>query len=239
MGYDDRTIKHKSFFVRWVHRKRYQGIINLLEKIKPHSVLDYGAGTGSFAVQLLDFKWTPEIIAAFEPRETSFQEINDKLRELNLLDRVHLYNNLSEIKPGFDVIACMGVLEHLTFKQRQELYDNVRRLLNPGGYFIMQVPIMIGFSMIFRMLVKILVKKEDLRLSPKEVILAGLLFKVINDNGRSDENNVNTFINTHMGFDHRRLVTELKEHFQMTNSFCGPFYLPYYLAHSFYAVFKV
>jgi SAM-dependent methyltransferase len=238
MGYDDQTIRHRNFIVRWNHRRRYQGTINLLQKYKPYSFLDYGAGTGSFILQLLNHRWKPEVIAAYEPMTTSYQDMENKLRNLNLLDRIKIYNNFSEINSGFDVVASMGVLEHLPFKQRHELYDIVKKVINPGGYFIVQVPVMIGFGMIFRMLGKLFLKRDEIPLSFKELVFAGLFFTVIDDDRRFDETNPRTFL-SHRGFDHRKLLTELKTHFQLKEKFYGPYHAPWFLSHSFYSVFRV
>lgn len=238
MGYDDQTISHKNFIVRWVHRTRYNTIIKLLKKYNVRSVLDYGAGTGSFVIALSNSTWKPAVIAAYDPIDSFYKNMESKIKELNLSDIVKLYNDSGKIEPGYDAIVTMGVLEHLPLKQRQELYQNVKRLIKPGGYFIVQVPVMIGLGMVLRILGKHLLKKENDPFPLKDFILAGCFFTVNHDDGRYDESEQRTFLR-HPGFDHRKLVAEIKNHFQLKEKFCGPFRMPVFLAHSFYSIFTI
>jgi SAM-dependent methyltransferase len=238
MGYDDRTIKHRNSMIRWIHTRRYHLVINLLKKYKPKSLLDYGAGTGSFLRELLNYNWKPEIVSAYEPMMTMYYDLESKFRDMNFSNKVRIYNNLLEIAVGYDAIIALGVLEHLTIRKRYELYEQVKRLLNPNGYFIVQVPIMIGFGVILRILAKFYLRKESPPLSVKELLFAGLFLKIIDDDGRFDEKDERIFLG-HRGFDHRKLLQELECHFKLQKIFCGPVNLPYNLCHSFYSVFKL
>ncbi len=236
-NYDDFTIHNKHKLIRWLHWKRYQAIIGLINKYHPQSLLDYGAGTGSFLLLLLDSSDPcPQILSAFEPMPVAYQELNQKVQALNLSKRIGIFDDCNKITSQYDMVCCMGVLEHLTLKRRLEVYRNVESLLVPAGLFVVQVPIMTGLGVILRQMSLFFLKGEKPELSFQEILASGLFCKVLDDDNRFSISNGREFL-SHRGFDHRRLLQELCHFFSLKEKFCGPFPLPY-MGHSFYGVFN-
>lgn len=235
-NYDEFTIHHKHKLIRWLHWKRYQTIIGLINRYRPKSLLDYGAGTGSFLLQLLDScAACPSHLSAFEPMPVAYHKLTQKIQALNLSERIDIFDDCRRISSQYDMICCMGVLEHLALKRRFEVYRNVQALLHPDGIFVIQVPIMTGLGMILRQLSLFFLKGEKLELSFREIVASGVFCKVLDDDNRFSSSNGREFL-SHRGFDHRRLLQELCHFFTLKERFCGPLPVPY-LGHSFYAVF--
>ena len=104
--------------------------------IPPKTIIDFGCGDGSFAVELassgfevvaVDF---PDVLASFKLQNANVRYIGMNLDEA-WVDRL--------IPEQFDVAVCLEILEHL-LRDYDFLY-NIRRILKPLGYIILSVPL--------------------------------------------------------------------------------------------------
>jgi 2-polyprenyl-3-methyl-5-hydroxy-6-metoxy-1,4-benzoquinol methylase len=104
--------------------------------IPPKTIIDFGCGDGSFAVELassgfevvaVDF---PDVLASFKLQNANVRYMGMNLDEA-WVDRL--------IPERFDVALCLEILEHL-LRDYDFLY-NIRRILKPSGYIILSVPL--------------------------------------------------------------------------------------------------
>jgi 2-polyprenyl-3-methyl-5-hydroxy-6-metoxy-1,4-benzoquinol methylase len=237
MDYDSYTIKNKFYLIRWLHNQRFRTVINILHNLKPQKFLDYGCGTGSLLIQLINSGLFPNLIIGFEPFDDNFKTMKNKLFELNLHNKIEIYNDVNKINKSFNVISTLGVLEHLTASKRIELYNNVYKLLEPDGYFIVQVPVIMGLSILLREWSRVFLKKLAPEHSFRELLYSGLFCKVLDNDKRFEWHDDRLFLE-HRGFDHRKLLPEIKNYFLFLKSCYGPLNLPYFFSHSFYAIFQ-
>jgi SAM-dependent methyltransferase len=102
---------------------------NLIQKLFTHkpSVLDYGAGTGTFAKACSDKGWTTKGV---EPSDIA-RDAADK--------SITLYPELKDVREtNFDVISLWHVLEHIP--DIDTALNNIIDKLKPGGYLLIAVP---------------------------------------------------------------------------------------------------
>ena len=109
----------------------YQGdvvskiLINLIKKYIEAPVLDIGAGSGSL-VNTFKKRGLEAVGIDLPPVKKGVLEGN--ITDLNFADN------------DFKTIFCTEVLEHLDSQQLDRGIDEVRRVLKPGGHFIVTVP---------------------------------------------------------------------------------------------------
>lgn len=90
-------------------------------------VLDFGAGSGTYADMLRERGVTPDCL---EPDPT----LQDALRSKGY----HVIDDLSGARDRYDVIYTLNVLEHI--KNDQEAVEELASLLKPGGRVVVYVP---------------------------------------------------------------------------------------------------
>jgi len=94
------------------------------------SLLDIGAGTGSFLKTMKDAGWE---VLGLEPDDET-RERASQLHQLQLLPSESLFN----VQQKYDVITMWHVLEHV--HQLHEYLAKIESLLFPGGTLIIAVP---------------------------------------------------------------------------------------------------
>ncbi len=111
--------------------KKKVSMINELNKANERSLLDIGCGTGEFLKAVSTVKWActgvePSVIA---------RGIAQKQHRLNVIEEI----GLDKLEGGqFDVITMWHVLEHVSLLNERII--QVKRLLKPGGSFVVAVP---------------------------------------------------------------------------------------------------
>jgi len=97
---------------------------------KQRTVLDYGAGTGDFSIELSNNGWA---VSAYEPEPSAAARITEKTAEINLL------NSLSDLgKNSVSVVTLWHVLEHV--HRLEETLSHFNRVLQSSGHLIIAVP---------------------------------------------------------------------------------------------------
>jgi len=118
----------KEYFARervaWLARR-------LKERgIRPHSVLDFGCGTGSAIPFFRELLAVEEILG-----------IDDSVASLEVADRSRasgvrfMLREEFQPKESFDLVFCNGVFHHVPPTERPAVVETIRRALRPGGLF--------------------------------------------------------------------------------------------------------
>lgn len=100
-------------------------------------VLDYGCGMGFLLPHLA--RHAEEVTGA-DVSEESLRQVNDKYRALSNFRGAQTIEQLMAAGQRFDALVSVEVVEHLYDEQLDEMLDNVRRLLAPGGVAIFTTP---------------------------------------------------------------------------------------------------
>jgi SAM-dependent methyltransferase len=110
--------------VAWLARRlRERGI-------RPHSVLDFGCGTGSAIPFLREVLGAEEILG-----------IDDSVASLEVAERSRapgvrfMLREEFQPKESFDLVFCNGVFHHVPPTERPAAVETIRRALRPGGVF--------------------------------------------------------------------------------------------------------
>jgi len=184
-------------------------------KAQPARLLDYGAGDGHLLVEAVRKGLETERITVYEPVEEFSRQLLEKIAEHDLVDRVRLVTERSELKhEAFDYISCLGVLEHMPLPERQAFYDTCEATLSPVGEILIDVPVEIGPSLLIKNLGRLFLKGRDREYESTELIriAAG---GTVYDPGRFDPSDQRTWIHHHKGFDYRLLRRELAYRFDV------------------------
>ncbi len=101
-------------------------------KIQPHSILDYGAGTGTLLRVLRD-KYPAASLAAYEPSADMLDVLCREQEDLH----IKTYTSeeiLLESKDTFDLIVTTNALHY--FDNPELVLVTLREFLNPGGHLL-------------------------------------------------------------------------------------------------------
>jgi len=105
-------------------------------------VLDYGAYFGNFSLMLRAERFTVDALDAFESYRPSLDPVLDLLHAAGIttLDFSKAGRELEGVAGNtYDVVMCMGVIEHVPHTPRT-LLDALHRVLKPGGLLVMDTP---------------------------------------------------------------------------------------------------
>lgn len=180
LAYSDCTVASRSPFRRFSHGARFRVALELLALNPGERFLDYGAGDGHM-VNLVR-KVVPDVEAVgYEP-----------------FMQGEMISDLSQLRPGFDVIGCFEVLEHVSDKAAFQILENCRRLLKPEGRLVVSVPVELWLSCACKSLVRLRHDSREFNLTLPNVLRSMLGMKV----ERLDYGGGNY---GHFGFDYREL----------------------------------
>ncbi|MGQ9649804.1 MAG: class I SAM-dependent methyltransferase [Phycisphaerae bacterium] len=108
------------------------------ESPEPFDLLDVGCGTGTFA-QMLAATALPARIVGLDYSAAMCQVAADKARPIGLQDPIRFVTADSEHLPfadgSFDVVTCGNSFHH--YPHQQNVVTEVRRILRPGGRFML------------------------------------------------------------------------------------------------------
>jgi ubiquinone/menaquinone biosynthesis C-methylase UbiE len=114
-------------------------ILNLCEDIKRKKILDLGAGTGRYSIELAK---NGANIVSYDPAKAMIKVINEKSYKENVIERISFVQGDGKKLPfkdsSFDGIICMYVLSHLsTYK---DVLREMKRVIKPDGFIIANFP---------------------------------------------------------------------------------------------------
>jgi cyclopropane-fatty-acyl-phospholipid synthase len=105
-------------------------------RLKPgETVLDIGCGWGSFAVYAAQRYGVRARGVTLSEQQVLYA--NEKIKRLGLADRVTVeLLDYSLVEGQFDKVAAIGFQEHIGIDHFPKYFQQVHRLLKPGGYFL-------------------------------------------------------------------------------------------------------
>jgi SAM-dependent methyltransferase len=104
-------------------------------------LLDYGSYFGNFALMFARAGFSVDAVDSYRAYEGVF----DRTRTLLEVEGVRLFDfgdvgyGLERLPPGYDVVLCMGVIEHIPSTPRL-LLETLDRVLADGGLLILDTP---------------------------------------------------------------------------------------------------
>lgn len=105
----------------------------------PKTIVDLGCGVGYLLPHLVQEFKSSEIIGA-DPSPASVSEANRRMRELGLEECAVSLESLNEKGLKVDVVLAIEVIEHLNDDSLDQLCQQVRDLLRPGGIAVFTTP---------------------------------------------------------------------------------------------------
>jgi SAM-dependent methyltransferase len=202
--YSEHTYNSKNPLVRFSHRKRFLMALNLILENNFNSLLDYGTGDGHLLKELKAIRPETEL-NGFEPVMHNIDS-----------DGIKYYSEYTAIgDKKFDVITCFEVLEHFNESGQKEILNNLYNLLNENGILIISVPIEIYLPSLVKNLIRIKYYKLDFKYVKN-------IFKAVFGQNIPEIRNVEGYIPSHMGFDHRKLERLFKKNFNIKNKLYSP-----------------
>ena len=113
-------------------------LVELIEngKVKPCKTIDFGCGTGNYAIYLasIGFEITGIDISPTAIRIAKEQGQKKGVKCSFLVTDV--LGNLNEVQETFDFAYDWELLHHIFPEQRKKYVENVYRTLNPGGKYL-------------------------------------------------------------------------------------------------------
>src|SRR4030095_26918 len=104
-------------------------------------LLDYGSYFGNFALMFARAGFSVDAVDSYRAYEHTFDGPRRVLAEAGV--HVHDFDDLgyglSELETRYDVVLCMGVIEHIPSSPKP-LLDALNRVLRPGGTLVIATP---------------------------------------------------------------------------------------------------
>ncbi len=148
--YARKQIYCPSAVVAWSHGSRFRLAARLAGTARGGRLLDYGCGDGTF------IGLTHGTFARAVGADIDEAQLDDCRRRFAALDGVEFVRT-SELasaahERAYDVVTCMEVLEHCPDAERVRVLDHLGRLVTPGGFVVISVPIEIGPALVGKQL---------------------------------------------------------------------------------------
>lgn len=222
MDYSRQTVDTPNPLARFAHRRRTEVALQAVSRLvgPGGAVLDFGSGPGLLLHELGVRRRDLRLIG-FEPyMEPSFPDVAHVTR-------------LSDVPEGsVDVLTCLETCEHLEDDGLAELVSEAKRLLHPGGTLLISVPIVIGPSLLPKQANRMLLHRQRLEYTLRELTLAVVA-------GRPGPRAVKRAA-SHKGFDFRALDRYLAADLIRVSHWCSPFgRLPWWLNSQAFSTWRV
>lgn len=219
--YEESTYESAYWLIRFPHQRRFGAAVEEILRARPRTLLDYGTGDAHLLAVLNERGPFPSCVG-YEPVLEYAEETRRRVGRYGLEDQVTVVTDLSECEGmTFDVISCLGVLEHMPLPQRNLFYDFCETHLTAGGVGLIDVPVEIGLSVLIKEFGRRVLKRYPTAYSTGALLrrASGLRDP---DPARFDPHNESTWILPHTGFDHRYVVEEVRARFRLTRVFGTP-----------------
>ena len=229
--YADITFNDPNPIKRYVQRRRLADALSVLNHLNERfagRLLDYGGGNGELA-KVAARRFPKAQVVCYEPFPKMLAQAQENLGGL---ENVVLASSLKDMKDAsFDYVFCLEVFEHLPHDQTTEAINTINRLLRTSGAIIVGVPnelyVMALLKGVFRMQRAFRTKR---RFSPYDThprnILRAAIGKPPTERPRRQLGHKLgpnlPYHPHHLGFDYRRLRTQLCESFKIVHSFGSP-----------------
>lgn len=212
MNYSSLTVLNKNFIKRFSHKQRFVLAANLIEKYKPRTILDYGAGDGELLKHLKNLE--EKDIFLFEPIQEMIEALKDNLKSNFKYKIISNKKNLNQ--NFFDIIIINEVFEHLRRSEIEEILQSFLIYGKKNVKIIVSVPIEIGISSLFKNFVRILTGQSHENTSFKNIIKSFFSCKI-------ERPNI-PYNNSHIGFNYKKLIVCFKkQNFEISHTLYSPF----------------
>ena len=150
--YSTKQLECSSKAVAFSHQARFRTAVALAGVDRQSTLLDYGAGDGTFLAMVSDsFK---SCVGA----DIATEQVDDCRARFVRIANV-TFCHTSDLRSGghdgaYDVVTCMEVLEHCVERDVDHVLGELRRLVSPSGRVIISVPIETGPSFLLKLAVR-------------------------------------------------------------------------------------
>jgi SAM-dependent methyltransferase len=215
----------QSSIIAWSHRSRFRVGLHLLGPAVA-KLLDYGCGDGTFLA-----------LAADQIQQGSGAEVVAN-QVLDCQKRLAAFANLrfcmigdlrdASHDGGYDVVTCMEVLEHLPTPLVEDVLRDLARLVAPSGRVIISVPIEIGPTFLFKLVVRKIAAWRGLSdYRYYELYTLGNALRMIFANrttvlDRPVYGAPEAASHSHYGFNWRALREQVRDHFAIERTVFSP-----------------
>lgn len=100
------------------------------------NILDYGCGTGFLIPSLLKYG----TVTAADFSKKSVEEVKRKFKNEVDFKGAFMLDEILSSNSKFDAIFVIEVIEHLENPHLKKIFDNLKKLLSPGGIIIFTTP---------------------------------------------------------------------------------------------------
>jgi tRNA (cmo5U34)-methyltransferase len=130
--YDDLIKKHVTFYadIFWTIF-RY-----LPNNFAPKHILELGCGTGNLT-KLLHEKYPDAKITAVDAASEMLKTTNERLKGTDLTLIESYFEKLDFKENSFDLIISNLAIHHLVDEEKQNIFNEIRKWLKPGGLFVL------------------------------------------------------------------------------------------------------
>ena len=214
--YSKLTYKNKNILRKFSHKIRFNKALNILRSCNKNDInfLDFGCGDGYFLKLINDEKLNLKL-NAFDPDKQMITQMMNLFHKENI-DKVNIFNDIKKIKSKYDIITCLETLEHFNENNQIKLLKQIKYLLKDDGFIVISVPLEIYLSGFLKGLVRILSFQKNNTTSLIN------LFKVL-FNFKIKRNHSSEYIESHVGFDHNKLIELINMDFSIEKKFFSPF----------------
>jgi len=219
--YSEITVGDKNPVKRFLQRRRLQDAVSVLDGLDDHfsgSFLDFGGGSGELS-KILARRFAKARVFCYEPMPGIFEEAR---QNLSGLENVTLVSDRKELRGlAFEYVFCLEVFEHLPHRQTARTTKTVDRLLKENGVFVVGVPNELFVPALIKGLFRMKRRYGTYDARPGNVLRAAIGRPPAKRPVRKISQGLPYHFH-HMGFDHRRLRTQLSEVFDPVREFGSP-----------------
>jgi SAM-dependent methyltransferase len=221
--YSEQTYASPYRVVSYPHQRRYALALEVIRRTRPATLLDYGAGDGHVLALLAGLNGSlPDRTTLFEPSPEFARIAREKLSSTRLAASSEILETRDLGERRFDLILCLGVLEHMPLPERERFYSVCSKHLTDCGACLIDVPVEVGPSLLVKEAVRVALKARTPEYSIRALLrtAAGLINF---DPARYAADSKSTWIHHHTGFDFRLFRVELERRFEVVESYASPF----------------